>query len=647
MQKKNDETIEKRINIFSVIIISTFLILICALIIINILNNKYYSIMLEEKTNKTYSEVSYPRGKIYDRNYNLLVDNILKPAIYYIKPTNITYKEEIEIAKRVSSYIDVDCSKINNSIFNTYYLINKDVKKYKLNEISPIIYLNSSEEEKETAYIFYLMNNGYSYEKKLIKSKNLTDEELALVSENLDDLPGIYIDYSYERIYLYGDTLKNILGRVSNIPYDDKEYYLENGYNIDDIVGVSFIEKQYEKYLKGTKGNYKIDNNDAIVYSYPERGKDIVLTIDIKLQQEIDKILEEELIKTKKEPSTALFNSAYVVIKDPKNGEILAMSGKKVIKVNGKYEVYDDTVGVITNSMTPGSVVKGASMLVGYSEGAIDIGEKLKDECIKIYSYPRKCSWTKLGTIDDLEALSKSSNVYQFKTALKVANFEYKYNSKLEDVSVAFSKYRKLFNGIGLGSKTGIDLPIDEVGSIGKSTSPDLYLNYVIGQYDTYTTMQLSEYVSTIANYGTRVFPHLLKEVRNSDNNDDIGSIYYTYKIVSNKLNIEDKYIERVRLGFQKVMKDGLGKGFMGDVLNPSGKTGTSESFYDSDNDGIIDTPTLSNAFVGYYPSDNPRMSIAITFPNLVDLDSKSDNRSYANKRITKKISNKFFEIYG
>lgn len=283
--------------------------------------------------------------------------------------------------------------------------------------------------------------------------------------------------------------------------------------------------------------------------------------------------------------------------------------------------------------------------MVGYKENAIKIGETMNDNCIKIYSFPKKCSWKKLGVVDDIRALSLSSNIYQFKTALKVANFDYSYNKKINDVSVAFDKYRTFFKEIGLGSKSGIDLPVDGIGNVGTSNSPDLYLNYVIGQYDTYTTMQLSEYISTIANFGERVYPHLLLEVRNNDNNDELGSIFFKYKPKSKILNIDKKYIERVRTGFREVMQTGLGKNFMGIIPNTSGKTGTSESFFDSDGNGVIDTPTVSNAFVGYYPSDNPKMSIAITFPNLVVVNS-SDNRSYANKRITKRISEAFYEIY-
>ena len=485
------------------------------------------------------------------------------------------------------------------------------------------------------------MNNGYSYEEKIIK-ENLNDIELAKILDNIDNLPGINISYKYERVYPYGSTFKNILGNVSTIPAEEKNNYLSKGYSLNSQVGISYIEKQYEEYLKGISGKYSIENGKVIDLEEGQRGKDIILTIDIELQRELDKLLDEELIKTKGEPNTHFFNSIYVVIKDPKNGDILAMSGRGIRKVNGKYETYDITTGVLTDSFTPGSVVKGASMLVGFKENAIDINNYFKDECIKIYSKPKKCSWTNLGYVNDIDALSLSSNIYQFKTAFKVAGIDYKYNMKINDVKDAFKKYRDFFEVIGLGSKSNIDLPLDGIGNVGKNNSVDLYLNYVIGQYDTYTTMQLSEYISTIANKGERVFPHLLLEVRDNDLKDKILS----YDSKSIKLDIEDKYIERVREGFKEVLKSGLGKGFMGEVDSPAGKTGTSESFYDSNGDGKIDSETLTNAFVGYYPSDNPKMSIAIFYPNLVDVNGKTNSRSYANKRITQKIIKLFSNMY-
>ncbi|MBO5375479.1 MAG: penicillin-binding protein 2 [Bacilli bacterium] len=672
--KKNKNirpVVDSRIHFFSMLIYLCFFILLIYLGYIIVFKHNYYSKLLSAMTSDVYEYKSAPRGRIYDRNYNLLVDNKEIPIISYLKPDNISAVDEIEIARSVAKLIDVNYSRLTLRMLKDYWLVinssisndlinseewekynnrklnNADIYYLKLSRIDESFFEEYSSIDKETAYIYYLMNNGYSYEEKTIKKDDVTDKEIALITDNLESLKGFYIKYDFERVYLYGDVFKSILGNVSSISKEDKNYYLARGYSLNDMVGVSYIEKQYEELLRGVKGTYRINDGEIVNVSNGKRGKDIVLTIDIKLQQEIEKILEEEIKKTKSEPSTSLFNHAYVVIKDPNNGEVLAMAGKQVIKKNGEYIVYDVTPGVLTNPLTPGSVVKGASMIVGYNESAIKIGDVLKDECIKLYSKPKKCSWKTLGKIDDIKALSLSSNVYQFKTAMKVAGFDYRYNGKFYDTEEAFFKYRKTFNEFGLGVKSEIDLPVDGIGNIGRKTDSDMLLNYVIGQYDTYTTMQLSEYISTVASGGIRYRPHLLKEVYESDNKEKLGTLLYNMeKEVINVVNADKKYIERIQKGFREVMVNGLGKGFMGNVDLPCGKTGTSESFLDTDNDGVIDTPTLTNSFVGYYPYDNPKMSIAITFPNLVD-SSNANRRSYANKRITKLISNKFFEIYG
>ena len=569
-------------------------------------------------------------------------------------PKNALSSDLVNISKKLASLIDIDYSKLsiknlkdyymsfNNtdnlirdeewSLYNRRKLNDTDIYNMKLERLDSKLFDNYTEIDKKSAYIYYLMNNGYSYDIKIIKDKNIKDEEISLICNNYEELDGVFIDYKYERDYLYGNTFKSILGSISSIPYEDKDYYLDKGYQLNDLVGVSFIEKQYERYLRGEKGRYKIDNNSINVIKESIRGNDIVLTIDIKLQEKVDKILEEELINAKSDSNTQLFNSAYVVIKNPRNGDILAMSGKGIKIENGKYVSYDLTPGVITNSMTPGSVVKGASIMVGYKENAISIGEELTDNCVKLYNFPSKCSWKRLGVVNDIKALSLSSNIYQFKTALKVANINYSYNIKVEDVKNSFNKYRAFFKELGLGSVTGIDLPIDGVGNIGTSNSPDLYLNYVIGQYDAYTTMQLSEYISTIANYGKRIYPHLLLEVKDKDN------ILFRYTPNGYDISIDKKYIDRVRDGFKEVINTGLGRGFM--VSNSSGKTGTSETIYD----GNIET--ISNAFVGYYPSDNPKFSIALTFPNIMRINGNSEERSYANKRITRRISELLEELY-
>ena len=659
----------RRLRIIEVIMFLSFLIVITYISKIILFDGDKYKAELKKMTSQIVYGESSPRGRIYDRNHKLLVDNKEVPIIIYNKSKNNS-KKEIELAYKIGNIINIDSSKLsltnlkefwieqnkslaNNKITEEEWIKLKnrklnmeDIKKLKLDRINNEDLSKYTDKDKEAAYIYYLMNKGYSYQKKVIKSEDVTKEEYAFIAEHRNELEGFDVSYSWQRVYLYGETFKSILGNVSTITYENKNEYLSKGYQLSDLVGVSYIEKQYEDILKGTKSKYKLVNGTLSLVSEGTRGNDIVLSIDIELQKEVEKILSEEVVKAKKQGATDYYNRSYVVIQDPNTGEILAMSGKQVVKSGKNYKVYDVTTGIITNPMTPGSVVKGASMMVGYTTNAIKIGEYMTDSCIKIYMKPQKCSWTKLGRINDINALAYSSNIYQFKTAMKVDGFKYSYNAKFNAKEKTFDVYRSVFNKFGLGVKTEIDLPVESVGNIGKNTSSDLLLNFAIGQYDTYTVMQLSQYITTIASNGIRYKPHLLKEVYDSSDSDLSTKLYDVKPTILNKLDYDTKYLNRIKEGFKAVVKYGTGKNIMGKTVKPSGKTGTSESFLDTDNDGIVDTETLSNAFVGYAPYDKPVMSVTVASPDLVNPKSKSSSRSYANHRISRLISEKFFELY-
>jgi cell division protein FtsI/penicillin-binding protein 2 len=523
-------------------------------------------------------------------------------------------------------------SDIKNLIFER---IDEEIGKYE-------------DKDKEAAYIYYLMNKGYSYAEKVIKNKNVTEEEYAIISENIDSLNGVNTKLDWERTYLYGDTFKSILGTVSSdtqgIPKELASLYLEKGYSLADRVGTSYIEYEYEDYLKGVKPIYRINNDNSYeLVKEGKRGNDIVLTIDIELQKKLEKVLSNEVLKAKKEANTKYYDHSFVVIADPNTGEILAMSGKQA-KYNSKGElvVVDYTPGVVTLPVTPGSIVKGASMMVGYKYGAIDIGSVIRDECIKIKNTPLKCSWKTMGNIDDVYALRYSSNVYQYKVAIRVGKGNYKYDKALVIDESAFDKYRDMYASFGLGVKTGIDLPVESLGYMGTSKLPGHLMDFAIGQYDTYTPIQLSQYISTIANGGTRYKPYLLKEVYSpSVNNQKLGDlIYATETEVLGHVDIDKKYMDRVRYGFREVVRSGLGYGYMGRYSNSSGKTGTSQSFIDTDGDGVVDTETVTTSFVGYSPSENPKMSIVVVSP-----DIGLPNASYTSA-ITKRISSQMVNIY-
>ena len=673
------DIIEKRYFIITIIIIVLFLIIGVRLFYLQILNNNKYIEKLAIAVENTVEGTSSPRGRIYDRNHKLMVDNTAVKTIYYKKSKNITSKEEIKLAYKVSEMLDIDYSKLDNhSIKNFWYLNNINKAKKKItkkewqknkerkisdDEIEDMIFDRITEEDlsvyneidKEAAYIYYLMNKGYYHSEKLIKNKNVTEEEYALISENIDNLKGFNTKLDWERVYLYDDVFKTILGSVSSdtqgIPEELASFYLDNGYTLEDRVGISYLEYQYEKYLKGTKAVYKVNNDNSYeMISEGTRGNDIVLTIDIELQKYLEDVLTQEVLNTKNENNTDYYNRSFAIISDPSSGEILAMAGKQVkTRENGTRYVVDYTPGVVTSPVTPGSVVKGASTLVGYKYGAIDIGTKQVDECIKIKATPEKCSWKTMGLIDDIYALQYSSNVYQFKIAINVGGGKYEYDKSLSIDESAFDKYRSMYKSFGLGIKTGIDLPVESIGYKGSSKMPGHLLDFSIGQYDNYTPIQLTQYINTLANEGLRLQPHLLKEVYMPSKNkkSTLGDKVYEYK--PKKLGTVDadaKFIDRVQEGFKAVVERGLGVGYMGSYTDSAGKTGTSQSFIDTDGDGIVDTETTTTSFVGYSPSENPKMSIVVVSPDVSYSNSNIDYTSSVNRRISSQIVNKFFEIY-
>lgn len=671
------DIIEKRYLFMMVVIILLFSIISFRLVKLQVIDNDKYKTKLALAVEKTIEGTSTPRGRIYDRNNNLLVDNEAVKTIYYKKESKITTEEEIALAYVVAENISVDYSKITTKIKKEFwYLKNKEEGKGKItsdewkqnserklsdDDITNLIYERITDDELgsfneldiEAAYIYYLMNKGYSYAEKIIKNRDVTEEEYAYISENIDTLKGFNTKLDWERIYLYGDTFKTILGSVSSnsqgIPAELATYYLNNGYSLDDRVGISYLEYQYENYLKGTKAKYKVSSNNSYeLVDEGSRGNDIVLTIDINLQKYLEDLLSREVLNAKKEPNTEYYNRSFVIISDPNTGEILAMSGKQVRKKdNGSYYIVDYTPGITTLPVTAGSVVKGASMLVGYKYGAIDIGSSMQDECIKIKDTPEKCSWKDLGYIDDIEAIKFSSNSYQYKIAINVGGGTYNYNESLNLNKDAFDKYKSMYASFGLGIKTGIDLPIESLGYSGTSTLPGHLLDYSIGQYDTYTPIQLSQYINTLANGGVRYQPYLLKSVYAPSSDDFMfgENIYEAKKIELGKVDVEQKYIDRVRYAFGEVVSSGLGVGYMGYYTNSGGKTGTSQSFIDTDDDGKVDTETITTSFVGYSPKDNPKFTIVVVSPDISHNNNNSTYQSLVTKRITASVVNKYYEL--
>ena len=640
---------------YYILVIFLFCILGVRLISIRASKEEYQEKLLA-KTEVYISGSSAPRGRILDTNGNVLVDNIGVKTIYYNKIKGINIEDEIEIAKKLADILTIDPA--GTKALKDYWLVTNSngeslitEEEYKLleerkltnNDITDLKYERITEEmlnsfsdiEKKAAHIYSLMNDGYVYSKKEIL-KDVSESEYAKVIES--NIPGITGELSWERIYLYGDTLKNIFGSIGLIPEERKEEYLSSGYELTDTVGLSYLEYEYEEYLKGTKAEYLVNSDNTLtLVSEEKRGNDLVLSIDINLQLKVEEIIKDKIILGDKYPNTDYYKDSYALVSDPNNGSILAIAG---IRRNDDGLWSDISLNTINKSFTIGSAVKGATIAVGYNYGLIEMDKYITDSCVKLYLVPEKCSFKSLGRINDLTALAYSSNYYQYLIAIALTGNTYKPNIKLNATEEHFNIYRNMLASFGLGVKTEIDLPGEQTGIIGKTIADDLLLNLAIGQYDTYTPVEVLQYINSLAT-GKRTALSLMKEIKS---NDDV--ILSNESTVLNEIELEQVYLDRIREGLKLVLSEGTGRIYVDKSINAAGKTGTSESFYDSNSDGTVDVATITSTFAGYFPSDNPKFSVVVITPNISHNNGSNDTMYYGASKITKDITNYLAENY-
>jgi cell division protein FtsI/penicillin-binding protein 2 len=672
-----------RLNILFLSVFFLFSAIIVRLGFVQIVYGDNYRKEAEQVTGSTVN-IPVPRGVIYDRYNRVVVNNKPLRTITYTRMKDSTNEKRLALAKKLAKMIDMPIDKITERDKKDFWIqlnperakekiTSKDMELFKKKKIddkelynrqlSRITEKELSEltpEDLKVLAIKRQMDGGYSMTPQVIKSEGVTDQEYALVSEHLDELPGVEVTSDWDRNYPYGSTFQSVLGGVSKsnegLPKERLDYYLARGYDRNDRVGKSYIEQEFEDFLHGTKAQIKniTDKNGNIVdteyLSKGARGKDLSLTVDIELQKQVEQIVEEELKKEKAMPGEAMLDRAFVVMMNPKTGEILAMVGKQLVNNNGKTEVQDYALGTMTSSYAMGSTVKGATLLTGFQTGAIKPGEVQVDEPIKIKGTPLKKSYQVMGPIDDLTALKKSSNVYMFKTAMKIAGVNYVPGAPLDVKESAFNTMRYYFSQFGLGVPTGIDLPNESAGLKGTTDKPGFLLDLAIGQYDLYTPLQLAQYVSTIANGGYRVKPEILKEVRESTSKpEEMGKVIESNEpVILNRIDMKEDYIKRVQEGFRQVMQDAGGTAnnvFAGDPYRPAGKTGTAQTFYDGPNEafrkggpGGTPMPTYNLTLIGYAPFEDPEVAFSVVVPWV-------DQNSRINKEIGRRAMDAYFEL--
>ncbi len=656
-KKKKKTHVPFRLNVLFFLVFMLFSILILRLGVVQIVYGDEYRREVERTEEVTVNN-SVPRGKMYDRNYNLMVDNQPLDAITYTRKQGTKSSEMLETAQKLAVLIEKETDKVTERDKKDFWILlhpklaekkitekekkqveeglleDKDLYQLQIDRITKQEYESLTTDELEVLAIYREFSSGYALTPQIVKNKDVTKEEFARVSENLDSLPGVDISTDWDRSYIYDKTLKSVLGKVSSseegLPSESLDYYLARDYSRNDRVGKSYIEMQYEDVLQGQKAKIRNTTDksgnivDSQVVTAGKRGKDLVLTIDMDLQLETEKIIENQLLAKKKMGNTKFLDRAFAVVLDPKTGEILTMAGKQYVRdaKTGKHSIEDFALGNITTSYTMGSSVKGATVLTGYQEGAIHPGTVFYDTKLRIKGTPPKGSYKDFGNIDDLTALKVSSNVYMFRTAIAIGGGNYVPNQSLRIKDGAFSTIRNSFAQFGLGVRTGIDLPNEMAGFKGTETNSGKLLDLAIGQYDTYTPMQLAQYVSTIANGGNRMQPHIVREFRDPvDDNEVLGPIVEeNAPTVLNRLKMKDEWIQRVQTGFKKVAMEPGGtayKYFGGKSYTVAAKTGTAEAFYDGpDRKNFSEPqPTMNITLVGYAPADNPEVAFAIVVP--------------------------------
>ena len=683
-------SLPNRLNTLFFIVFVLFSVLILKLGVVQIVKGEDYQKELDRSAN-TVVDTPVPRGKILDRYGNVIVDNTPLRTITYTRKKGISTDEMLQVAMKLTAYIKMPVDKLTERDQKDFWLLkNKDEaeklvskseddklqKDYKndskgynkayynlqLERVTPENLKTLTPQDLQVLAIYKQMSSGYSMVPQTVKSIGVSEAEFAKVSEHLDELQGVDVTTSWERKYPYGDTLRTILGNISTekegIPADKLSYYLARGYGRNDRVGKSNLEYQYEDVLRGTKGKVQniFDKNgnivDQKVISQGQPGSDLVLSIDIELQQKVEKIVTDELLKAKQQPTGKFTDRAFAVMEDPKTGEVLAMSGKQLVKdpKTGKTKVVDFANGTFTSSYEMGSAVKGATLLTGYQNGAIYPDERFFDTPIKIKGTPKKSSYKNFGWINDLDALKYSSNVYMFRTAMALGHGNYVYDKPLSINKQAFTTFRNSFSQFGLGVPTGIDLPNEATGYKGSGTLPGNLLDLAIGQFDTYTPLQLAQYVSTIANGGYRMQSRVVKEIREPSDDMYQGNVQNDIQPkVLNRIDMKDSYINRVQQGFIKVYNEPGGTAytyFHGYFPNGdpkiAGKSGTAQTTYDGPDAkkyNINDRKAYNLTLVGYAPYDDPQVSYSVVTPWL-----KTD-KAPVNKYIARDMMKAYFDL--
>ena len=657
MRKFNSHSIPIRLNLLFSIVILLFMTIIGRLLYMQVLNKDFYEKKLASAS-QTKVTTSSARGEIYDASGKPLVENTLKQVVSFTRSNKMTAKDLKEIASQLLGYVSISSPNLTERQLADYYLADPEIYKKTVealpsekrldsdgNRLSESeLYnnavdsvqtsqLNYTEDKKKEIYLFSQLNAVGNFATGTIVTDALTDTQIALIASASKQLPGVSISTSWDRKVLE-TSLSSIVGSVSSekagLPAEEADAYLKKGYSLNDRVGTSYLEKQYEETLQGKRSVKEIHldkyGNMESVENIEDgtKGNNIKLTIDLAFQDSVDALLKSYFNSELGNGGAKYSEGVYAVALNPKTGAVLSMSGIKHDLKTG--ELTSDSLGTITNVFVPGSVVKAATISSGWENGVLSGNQTLTDQSIIFQGSPPINSWYTASSgpmpITAVQALEYSSNTYMVQTALGIMGLTYQPNmiAAIGNLESAMGKLRSTFGEYGLGSATGIDLPDESTGFIPKDYDLANYITNSFGQFDNYTPMQLAQYVATIANSGVRVAPRIVEGIYGNNDKGGLGDLIQQLKPTEmNKVNISDSDMSILQQGFYQVAHgtSGLttGRAFSnGALVSISGKTGTAESY-------VADGQQATNTnAVAYAPSDNPQIAVAVVFPHNTNL---------------------------
>lgn len=654
--------VPKRLFLLFGLVVSLFLVLIGRLAYMQLFNKEFYIQKLATAGKKTVTSPSV-RGEIFDAEGRILVSNKTKQVVSFTR-TNVMTGEEIKkTAQHLVQLVNLSNVKMINRQLVDYYLAEPSVYRDVVNKLPhdkrfssdgnllpeseiynhavesvDVNQLQYTDQERKTAYLYSQMNTVANFATGTIVTDDLTPEQAALIAAESREMPGISITTSWERSK--ADTsLAPLLGNVSSeevgLPAEEVEEYLKKGYSLNDRVGISYLEKQYETELQGKRAVKEIhldkSGNLESVHNVSdgEKGKNLKLTIDSQFQSGVENILRTYFEAELEKGNAKYSEGTYAVALNPDTGAILAMAGLKHDLESDELEV--DPLGTYTDVFVPGSVVKGATLTAGWENGVISGNQVLTDQPMHIPGMNVINSWfTQYGSRDitAVQALEYSSNTYMVQIALDLMGAPYGSGQTIdtENVKPSMEKLRSTFAEYGLGTSTGVDLPNESSGYIPKDVHFGNVLTNAFGQFDNYTTLQLAQYVATIANGGKRIAPHILEGIYQSQKLGELGNLVQsTQPRELNHVNISEENLRLIQEGFYQVVygSSSLTTGSLigqGATVSISAKTGTAETVIKTKS-GDTEEAVNTNV-VAYAPSSNPRIAVAVVFPHNTDLSA-------------------------